>query len=140
MKELLGLTQLLYSCWIISDPEEDGRGSMPTGGGILGYALRDAVAKGIFPNWAQKQLHFVSGDTGLTCLELPFIEKLATEIKLTSDPNPSYTRTHIAVGKKVARRCLAKLGVSEDEAVSWGQTLRDAAIAAEAKLQVAQPA
>lgn len=140
MKELLRLTQLIYSCWIIADEKEGSRGSIPTGGGILGYALRDAVNQGAFPDWARKQLHFVNGETGLACLELPFIEKLATEIKLTSDPNPSYTRTNIAVGRPVALRCLSKLDIPQDKAASWGRILHAAAGSAEAKLQAQKAA
>ncbi len=138
MNELLRLTQLLYSCWIVSGTADDGKETIPTGGSVLEYALRDAVNKGIFPEWARKQLHFVSGDAGLTCLELPIIEKLATEIKLTSDPNPSYTRTNIVVGKPLARRCLARLGIPEEQAKAWGAALREAVTATEE--QFAQPA
>src|SRR6266436_8687255 len=126
MNELLSLTQLLYSCWIVSGSEDRVKESMPTGNGILEYALQDAVNKGVFPEWARKRLHFVNGDTGLACLELPYIQKLATEIKFTSDPNPSYTRTNIVVGKPLARRCLAKLGISEDDAQQWGKAFREA--------------
>src|SRR5439155_11821207 len=114
MNELLRLTQLLYSCWIVSGTEEGEEEFLPTGNGVLEYALQDVVTKGVFPEWARKQLHFVNGDAGLTCLELPYIQKLATEIKFTSDPNPSYTRTNIVVGRPLARRFLSKLGVSED--------------------------
>src|SRR5258707_13468350 len=131
MNELLNLTQLLYSCWIVSGSDTEGRDSMPTGGGVFEYALKDAIAQGALPEWARKQLHFVNGDAGLTCLELPFIQKLATEMKLTSDPNPSYTRTHIVVGKPLARRCLAKLAIPEDQAQAWGELLRAPAKAAE---------
>lgn len=137
MNELLRLTQLLYSCWIISGDAEDGKETIPTGGSVREYALQSAVKNGVFPDWARNKLHFVSGDAGLTCLELPLIERIATEIKLTSDPNPSYTRTNIVVGKPLARRCLARLGISEEQAKTWGKALRDAATKAEAQLQVA---
>ena len=137
MNELLGLTQLLYSCWIISGNAEDGRESIPTGGSVLEYALKDVVEKGAFPEWARKKLHFVSGETGLVCLELPLIERLATEIKFTSDPNPSYTRTNIVVGKALARRCLGRLEIPEHEAKEWGKALRSAVESAEKELQLA---
>jgi hypothetical protein len=140
MNEHLRLTQLLYSCWLVSGTEDGKKETMPTGSGVLDYALRESVRIGAFPDWAREQLHFVSGDAGLTCLELPFIEKLATEMKLTSDPNPSYTRTTIVVGKPLARRCLAKLGISEDQAKEWGNTLRNAVTAAEEQLRLAEPA
>ncbi len=139
MNELLGLTQLLYSCWIVSGTEK-GMESMPTGNGVLEYALQDAVDKGVFPEWARKRLHFVNGDTGLTCLELPYIQKLATEIKFTSDPNPSYTRTNIVVGRPIALRCLSKLEISETQAAQWGMELRNAVKRVEEDLVVAETA
>jgi len=107
---------------------------MPTGNGVLEYALQDVVGTGVFPAWAREKLHFVSGDAGLVCLELPYLQKLATEMKFTSDPNPSYTRTNIVVGKPLARRCLAKLEISEQQAQQWGKALRDAVTKAEADL------
>jgi hypothetical protein len=137
MNELLGLTKLLYSCWILSGNAEDGHETIPTGGSVLDYALQEALQKATFPAWVSQQLHFVSGDTGLVCLELPSIEKLATEIKFTSDPNPSYTRTHIVVGKDLARRCLGRMGIPEKQAKEWGAALRSAVDSAEKQLQLA---
>ena len=100
MNELLHLTQLLYSCWIVSGTGGEEKSSMPTTGGILEYALRDAVNAGAFPQWARDRLHFVSGDTGLTCLELPLMQKFATEFKLTSEPNPSLRRSSVPRGRR----------------------------------------
>jgi hypothetical protein len=139
MNELIGLTQLLYSCWILSSPEGGGKETIPAGGGVLDYALRDAVRRGAFPEWARRQLHFVSGDAGLSCPELASIERLATGMKFTSDPNPSYTRTTVIVGEPLARRCLAKLNIPDAQAKQWGITLREAVAAAEEKLRLAQP-
>ncbi len=137
MNELLPLTQLLYSCWIVGGADDEETPAVPSGGGVFEHALRDAVKQEAFPEWARKKLHFVSGDVGLTCLELPTVQKLATEIKLTSDPNPSYTRTNIIVGKPVALRCLAKLRVPENLARKWGKVLRQAAERAEKDLAFA---
>ena len=125
-KELLRLTELLYSCWIISSEEETVKEAIPTGGGVLENGLRDAVSAGAFPDWARQQLHFVETDMGLTCIELPYIQKLATELKITADPNPSYTRTELRVGKPLARRCLARLNLAEEDAKRWGDILRKA--------------
>lgn len=138
MKELLDLTQLLYSCWIVSGSSTTGKETIPTGGSVLEYALQDVVQRGIFPQWAREQLHFVSGDAGLTCLELPSIERLATELKYTSDPNPSYTKTSITVGKPMALRCLARLRIPEGQAREWGTALRVAVEKAAEQMQLEQ--
>ena len=133
MYELLPVTELLFSCWIISGEDETSE-TLPTTPGVLDYALRDAVNVGIFPEWARKQLHFVNGRMGMRCLELKRIQQLATQAKLTSEPNPSYTHSEVVVGKSVARRCLGRLEISEDEAKTWGQELRRAVTTWEEKL------
>ena len=138
MNETLRLTQLLYSCWIVAGSEASGKQSMPTAPGVLENALKSTVEAGALPEWARRQLHFVDGDAGLVCLELPSIQRLATEMRITSDPNPSYTRTNIIVGPPLARRCLARLGISEDDAVRWGKVLRDEAEKADNNFAVAE--
>lgn len=140
MYELLPVTELLYSSWIISDEEGTPLQTLPTAKGVLDYALRDAISQGAFPAWAKDQLHFVDGKTGLRCLELRRIQQLATQAKLTKDPNPSYTQSDVVVGKPVARRCLARLGISEEEAAKWGRSLRQAVAAWEGRVLEPEPA
>ena len=134
LRELVPLTELLYACWIVSGSENTHKETMPTAPGVLEYGLHNALKQGAFPDWVKGQLHFVSADTGLACLELPLIQRVATELKLTSDPNPSYTRTEIVVSKALARRCLSELEVSEDQAKKWGTILRDTVAQAEEML------
>ncbi len=133
MYELLPITELLFSCWIISG-EEEASETLPTAPGVLDYALRDVVKSEAFPEWARKQLHFVHGKMGMRCLELKRIQQLATHAKLTSEPNPSYTHSEVVVGKSVALRCLDRLEVSENEAKTWGKELRQAVAKWEEKI------
>jgi hypothetical protein len=131
MNTLLPIAQLIYSSWILTD--DNGSRNIPTGTpGALDYALRDVVKD--LPDWAAKSLHFVATNAGLVCLELAQIQKLATEAKLTSDPNPSYTRSHFEVSPLLARRCLLRLNVSEQTATTIGKNLRAAVAQAEAQL------
>jgi len=134
MNQLLPLTQLIYSSWILGAREEPR--SIPTGSpGPLDYALRDISQAGLLPDWANNELHFVNANAGMACVELPQIQKLATEAKLTSDPNPSYTRSDIEVSDLVAYRCLARLGVAEAQAKKIGEALREAVKRAEEQLE-----
>jgi hypothetical protein len=135
MNKLLPLAQLIYSSWIISGDEDRPIESIPTHGGVLDYALRDLKEQGVLPDWASNLLHFVVTNTGLVCLELPQIQKIATEAKLTSDPNPSYTRSDIEVSLLVAQRCLARLSIAETEAKEIGDRLRTAIRSAERGLE-----
>lgn len=131
MNTLLPIAQLIYSSWIITD--DNGSRNIPTGTpGAFDYALRDIVND--LPEWAANSLHFVETNAGLVCLELGQIQKLATEAKLTSDPNPSYTRSHFEVSPLLARRCLSRLGVNEEKATTIGQNLRAAVAQAEVRL------
>jgi hypothetical protein len=137
MKKLLPVAQLIYSCWILSDDDDSHEQSIPTSAGILDHALHDLVEGQSLPTWAAGALHFVVTNSGLTCLELPQIQQIATEAKLTSNPNPSYTRSDIEVSPLVARRCLSRLKVPEDRAKLIGKSLRSAVTKAETKLGLA---
>lgn len=137
MNKLLPIAQLVYSSWILTDQESRHRNIPTITPGALDYALRDVVNAGLLPEWASASLHFVATNSGLACLELPQIQKIATEAKLTSDPNPSYVRSDLEVSALVARRCLSRLQVSEDKAKSIGQSLRAAVAKAEQELVAA---
>lgn len=60
------------------------------------------------------------------------------EAKITSDPNPSYTRSEIEVTDKVAYYLLARLKIDEADAKVWGAALREALNKAEEDLQLAR--
>jgi len=133
MNPLLRVMQVIYSSWIISGEDDDT--AIPTGPGVFDYALHDLAQRGILPKMVLQHLHFVETACGLTCLEAAQIQKLATEGKMTSDPNPSYVRSDIAVSKRVARHWLARLGIPENEAINLGNALRKSLQEAERQLE-----
>jgi hypothetical protein len=54
------------------------------------------------------------------------IQRLATEAKITEEPNPSYVRSAIVMTPLLARRCLAQLKVDVSTAARLGLALREA--------------
>ena len=76
------------------------------------------------PAWVRGQLHFVDSRIGLRCVELPDLLGWAQRAQLTSAPNPSYQSTQVQVSDKVARQILRDLNVTEEEAIKWGELLR----------------
>lgn len=127
---LLRVMQVLYSCWLLAGEDTDSP-AIPSGPGVFDHALKKAYDDGLFPDWVRERLHFVDSHWGLTCLEVADIQRLATEAKITSDPNPTYLRTEIRVGKEVAQHLLSRLGVSEEDAATWGRAFRKALTDAE---------
>jgi hypothetical protein len=107
MRHLLDTTEVLIASWILGD----GGDRIPTSHGILDRALQTAMGRGAFPPWLREQLHFVDSRIGLQCVELPA-------------PNPSYQSTQVQISPNAAREILSDLDVSEDDAVKWGQLLR----------------
>jgi hypothetical protein len=134
MNDLLPLSQLLFSSWILSAESDAERAAIPSGPGVLDHALRILNDQNELPQLFQGRLHFVESNTGLNCLELPEMQRIATEAKITADPNPSYTRTLVEVGPLVAKRCIARIGISVSEAESFGRALRAAVAKAEEEL------
>src|SRR5262245_9807423 len=116
------LSQLLISCWVLGGEKQP----IPTSHGLLDHALKQVKENGALPDWAQAKLHFVNSRVGLKCVELPDILEWAQRSELTSALNPSYQSTAVQVSEVAARRFLARLGVSEVDAQTWGRGLRDA--------------
>jgi len=133
MNQLLRVTQVIYSSLILGAAGKSS--AVPTGPGVFDFALQQMVKEAKFPEWLRAQLHFVDSAGGLTCLESSEIQGLAMEMKIISNPNPSYTRSEIQVTAKVARHSLSRLGVSEEDAVTWGKALRAALEQAELQLE-----
>ncbi len=125
------LAQLLVSSWQLGG----GDSRIPTSHGLLDRALRIAIARKAFPEWARSELHFVDSRIGLQCIELPSILDWAQRAQLTAAPNPSYQFTDVQVSDRVAKRLLIGLGVSIDDAKSWGKILQEAVISAEKEIQ-----
>ena len=111
--------QVIYSSWIISGEEGKSPTAIPTGPGVFDYALSDLVKRGMFPEWVRDRLHFVESASGLTCLEAEQIQKLATEGKMTSDPNPAYVRSDIQVTKKGTDYSLETFRPLLDGTTNW---------------------
>ena len=120
MPHLLDTTEFLVSCWILSGDDEP----IPTSQGILDRALQRAVENESCPSWVRNQLHFVDSRIGLQCVELPALLDWAQRAQLTTAPNPSYQSTQVQVSRRVARRMLRDLNVTEGEAENWGTLLR----------------
>jgi hypothetical protein len=128
------IAQLLVSCWALSDPGHERK--LPTSNAILDRALQIAVARRLFPDWVRDSLNFVDSRMGLQCVELPLVLDWAQRARLTNAPNPSYQFTEVNVSEFVARQLLRRLGVSSEDAASWGTGLRQAL--KEAELQAKQ--
>ena len=124
MNGLHRLARLLICSWTLGETEGQ---DLPTSHGILDRALQLAREEGIFPEWAWTELHFADSRVGLQCVELPDILDWAQTAELTEVPNPSYRRTRIKIDQVTARRLLANLRVSEEEARRWGKVLHEKA-------------
>lgn len=125
MNDTLRLAQLIYSAWIVSADPDDAEGRfMPTAPGLLDHTLFGLKQRHLLPDWAENRLTFVEGTTGLICLELPDIQRIATEAKLSKDPNPSYTSTEVSMTPRLAEYSLSRLGLSLAEAQEFGANFR----------------
>ena len=131
MTRMHDVAQLLVSCWVLSGKDR----SMPTSHGLLDRALMAVAEEEAFPDWMRGELHFVDSRIGLQCVELPDVLDWAQRSELTSAPNPSYETTQIQVSERVAHYLIRHLGVSEEDAKTWGRGLRDAVEDAKGKLQ-----
>jgi hypothetical protein len=127
------LSQLLICCWVLGGEKQP----IPNSHGLLDHALKHVIDNGALPEWARSKLHFVDSRVGLKCVELPDILEWAQRSELTSVPNPSFQSTSIQVSKVAARRFLARLGISEEDAHTWGRGLRDAVEEVRSRLQSA---
>ncbi len=114
------LAQLLVASWRLGAEDT----SIPTSHGLLDVALQKATEQGKLPAWAKSRLHFVDSRTGLRCIELSEILGWAQRAELTSEPNPSYSRTDIKISPNLARRLLPRLDVTEEQAMLLGQALK----------------
>jgi hypothetical protein len=123
MNRLNEFAQLLVSSWSLANGDQK---RIPSSPGILDKALQGALNAGAFPGWARQELHFVDGRMGLQCIELPAILEWAQRGQLTSAANPSYRFTEVQATQRVARILLRRLGVPEQDALTWGRALKSA--------------
>ena len=122
MRNLLDATELIVASWILGGGDD----RIPTSHGIMDRALQSVVQRGAYPTWLQNQLHFVDSRIGLQCVELPSVLDWAQRAQLTTAPNPSYQSTQVQISDKAARKMLLELDVSEEDARTWGDQLREA--------------
>jgi|ERR1044071_4336531 predicted lipoprotein len=122
MRTMVDLAQLIVASWVIASANDSLM--MPTSDGAIDRALKAAADDPAFPSWAREMLHFVNSRFGLQCVESEALLQAAGKAKLTSDPNPTYTRTEVTATPRVARFLLARLGVSVDEARQIGLALK----------------
>jgi hypothetical protein len=124
MNRMHRLAKLLVCSWALGG---DDTQDLPTSQGILDRTLQLAKNENVLPGWFWEQVHFADSRVGLQCVELPDILDWAQTAELTEVPNPSYRRTRVKVSPAVAKRMLADLDVSVEDAVGWGKSLRAAA-------------
>jgi len=124
MNQLHKLAQLIVSSWSLGVTDFTDQKTIPTSNGVLDRALKLAYDKDVLPNWAREEIHFADSRIGLQCVELPAILDWAQAAELTSAPNPSYRFAELKISSTVARALLRKLHVSEDDARSIGQLLK----------------
>jgi len=122
MRTMVDLAQLIVASWVIANADESS--TIPTSEGVIDRALKAAADDPTFPGWAREMLHFVNSRFGLQCVESEAILQAAGKAKLTSDPNPTYTRTEITATPRVARYLLSRLSVSLEEAREIGLALK----------------
>jgi hypothetical protein len=124
MNPMHRLAKVLVCSWALGGQD---RQDLPTSHGILDRALELVRDQEVLPSWFWTQVHFADSRVGLQCIELPDILDWAQTAELTEVPNPSYQRTRIKINQTVARRMLADLDISEEDATDWGKSLRAAA-------------
>jgi hypothetical protein len=122
--ETVKLTQLIYACWLAADSLASTSDALPTFQGVMDYTLKDLKDDPLFPEWAKNALHFSVRDSGLTCLELPEIRLYANRLGVTSDPNPSYTRTTMTVDGKMAPLFSRLAEIDANAAETLGKKMR----------------
>lgn len=120
MKDMLDITEVIVSSWVVSGEDK----KIPTSHGLLDKALKRAVDQGAFPDWARNKLHFADSRIGLQCVELPHILNWAQRAELTKAPNPSYQTTEVQISSDLARRLLKSMGIATEQAKQWGEIVR----------------
>lgn len=120
MDKLQDLTEVIVASWILSG----GESRMPSSHGLMDRALKTATERGAFGSLAEP-LHFADSRVGLQCVELPAILDWAQRSQLTTAPNPSYHFTEVQISSRAAQAILADLGISPEDAIRWGNLLRE---------------
>jgi hypothetical protein len=123
MNRLPRLARVLVCSWVLGGEEVL---DLPTGAGVADRALELARADNALPAWFWQQVHFAQSRVGLICVELCDILDWAQTADLIEFSHPAQRRARVKVRPATARQMLLEIGVSVEEAASWGRTLRAA--------------
>jgi hypothetical protein len=110
--------EILTALWKLGAAENQ----LPTSHGILDRALKDCLDE--LPETLRNSLSFGITGVGLRCYELPEILLAAQEALLTSEPNPTYLATMVALDEDGARQIVILHGLSTDNARQIGRRLK----------------
>jgi hypothetical protein len=110
--------ELIAALWKLGADQE----RMPTSHGILDRALHEVREK--LPEPYRQGLTFGMTSVGLRCFELPDILLAAQDALITSEPNPTYLATEIALSEGSARKIVVRNGLSTAQAREIGQQIK----------------
>ena len=138
MRNRYQVAELLASMWKLGmDERADAEERMPTSHGILDRAL--FALKDDLPGQISDNLTFAETSVGLRCFELPDVLLAAQEALLTSEPNPTYLSTEIALTEDAARQIVVGAGLSTRDARALGARLQTAAREARETVSTVEP-
>ena len=110
--------ELLAALWKLGANEE----RIPTSHGILDRALKECLSD--LPGPLKEGLTFGMTGVGLRCYQLPDILLAAQEAMLTSEPNPTYLSSIVAIDQSRAKQIAVSYGMSTNQARVIGDKLR----------------
>lgn len=110
--------ELIAALWKLGAGQE----RMPTSHGILDRALQDVLPD--LPERYREGLTFGMTSVGIRCFELPDILLAAQDALLTSEPNPTYLSTDVALDADSAREIVVRNGLSTRAATELGEKLK----------------
>lgn len=110
--------ELIAALWKLGGEQE----RMPTSHGILDRALQEVLPS--LPENYRLGLTFGMTSVGMRCFELPDILLAAQDALLTSEPNPTYLTTEIALSEGSARQIVVRNGLSTAQAREIGKKLK----------------
>jgi hypothetical protein len=134
MNQAHRLAKVLLGSWTLGG---DGPSPLPTAYGLFDRVLQIARERNALPGWFWAEVHFAESRVGLRCVELPEILNWAQSAELTDAPGLPHRTMGVKISPAVARRMLADLQVTPEEAARWGQVLREAARLAAQEFAVA---
>ncbi len=90
----------------------------------LDIALKSARRRGAFPPWGKKNLHFANGRSGIICIELEELLRIAYDCGcIEYDQTCCFAR--VIISQKVALQFLKEIGIGKKKARKWGRFIRE---------------